>query len=501
MMNYLYTCNRKEKIFFFFSIVLIVFLFMWNFYTLQYTPIPWLDEVYFASVTYSFMHGDGFTLGLGLGENVYHYGPVYFLLTSLSSLIGGFNMISFRIVGLLFSFAVAFMVYRILKLKSINPFVACAVVFLLLFDQLFIYCSHMGRMDLVAAFFVMIAFYVYEQQKQILNTKGVVIIATCFLLAVMTTARVAITAIPLGLAIFISMVKGKEWRKLFLLMIIPLVGLLVWIFLSYGSVSEFVDYFTKPTEKTPNQNFFQRFVGGTFDISPNHYPLVLLALITLVHSIKYKYFKEIYLYVCTILLFYLVVHGTNNVYSIMILPYYFIIIGKGLGRALENRSENKEWFGAMIIVMLICVVINIGVFMVKWLLIESSKEYRDGRLMTEWIGKNIPAGTIVLGSDIYYYACMSNNCSFKSLDQIYSTDEGTLAYIEKTRPVYLLYSDEEGTPEGKRIKELIKAELVAHYEPVADVNWLDMLTAKIGLINHSTYEGSLYRIIYKDKIK
>ena len=88
------------------SFVLVILMAaLWHFWALPYSPLPWFDETFFASITHSFINGSGFQLAVcplqSNGEPVLLYGPVYFLLTGLITKTLGFGLFSFRLANLL----------------------------------------------------------------------------------------------------------------------------------------------------------------------------------------------------------------------------------------------------------------------------------------------------------------------------------------------------------------------------------------------------------------
>ncbi len=476
---------------------LLLLLLAWSLYTLKYTPVPWVDEVYFASVTQSFTGGGGLKLPIGLDEDVFHYGPVYFLFTSLSVLIGGFNLISIRIVGLIFTFVVGFILFHIYKIKGVNIKIAMCLVFLMLIDQLFVYCSHIGRMETLALFFYLVAVYFYENNKNCFSYKSIVIVSVSILFAFLTTSRTAVIIIPLALAILIRLFKSKQWGKLSLFIFIPVVGFLIWLFISYGSFSAFINYYTSVDNGYSEGNLINRFIGGTFIISKTHYPLVLGVIIVILHSIKYKYFKSISLYFYTIILFYLIVHSTSDTYSVLILPLYYLILGIGFNNIWKEKERMRIWFYSITSIILLCLVVNLGVFSAKWLLIESSKEYRDKTLVDNWISDKIPKGAVILGSDNYYYSCLDNGCKFKSLTQVYKNDKQFYSFMyDDYKPEYVLYSSKEASPDAIKAFSLLNLEFISHYTPEPIINWQDAVINKLGLENNNTFDGDLYRVIY-----
>ncbi|MBR4924259.1 MAG: glycosyltransferase family 39 protein [Prevotella sp.] len=476
------------------------FLILWGLYTLQYTPVPWVDEVYFASVTQSLTEGSGLTLPIGLNENVYHYGPVYFLLTGLSVLIGGLNPISIRFVGFVFSIVSAILFYMIIKEKGVGMRISLVITLLLSFDQLFVYCSHIGRMETLALSFYLLGLLYFEKARNIISIKYIVIIAICLLLSFLTTSRTAVLILPIGIAMFIRLCKDKEWLLLASFIFIPVIGFVLWLFISYGSFEAFVNYYTTVDSGYADGNLIDRFIGGSFIISKTHYPLVLLTICVIIHGIKSHYFKDINLYLFTIILFYLVVHSSSDTYSIIILPLYYLIIGVGLFKVWKQRSANKIWSISFSVLIVLIGLINVAIFTAKWALIESSVEYRDKSIVDGWISNNIPAGSIVLGSDSYYYSFTNAHCEFKSLTQVYKNDEQFCRFMNEVyQPEFVMYNSNEASPDAIKAFKLLNLKPVSHYSPEPITNWLDTFVKMLGLQNKNSYEGDLYKVVYFDQ--
>lgn len=486
----------NKKILFWFVPALFI-LIIWNLYTLQYSPVPWIDEVYFASLTKSLVDGNGLILSIGLDNPVYHYGPVYFVLTALFVKIGGFNLFVFRLVELLFSFLTVFLVFKIMRQRRIRVTVMLTMIILLVTDSLFVYCSHIGRMELVSSFFVLFSFFIYDKYKADQKLLYIIYISAFLLLSFLTTSRSAVIVIPIGLSVIVHIIKSHKWWHFLAFVGIPIVGFIFWMFLSFGSLHQMIDYYLD--SQTSNEgNFIARFVGGSFIISKTHYPLVLLTILIVIHSIIKRYFNEISLYFFSILLFYLIVKSSSDTYSVMILPFYYLIIGEGLNEIFINYKKKDILQITSLTICGICFIINIGLFFTKWTLIESSKEARDERKAYEWISRSIPKGSVVVGSDVYYYTCIENECTFKSLEQIFTTETETLDYILNTiHADYLLFNSEETIPEALTMCNLIPKEEVGNYSPECTNDFLANLLSKIGVTNHSTFKGNLYKIIIK----
>lgn len=481
-----------------YRILLFVFLglfFFWNLYSLSLSPIPWEDEVYFASVADSFLHGEGFTQPVGLDQDVFHYGPIYFAMTGLSIWIGGLNPFSFRLVSLIFAFLSGFIIFKILRGRNCGYLISFLAVTAFLIDPLTIFCAHNGRMDIVCAFFILCGILCYEKYANTRRARYLISLSIFFLCSSLTSLRSVVVFVPIYCIIFVNLIKDRRWLPLLLIFFIPLLGHLLWIFCSYGSLSNFYDYFVGSNGQNDG-NFISRFVGFSLNIESNHYPLLVAFIFSIVYSIKKKFFGQVCHYFVTILIFYLTVHSTAECYSIMIFPFYYIVIADCLSR-IKKCNEKKVIFLCSWMLASIILIINLGSFGVKLLMIESSKQYRDAKLVTSWVKNNIPPHSRVLGTYQYYYALKDNDCEFKVPEQLYEDEEKSLSYIyDYYRPVYLLVEKNITSPLDMAIISSIKKEQIAEYSIEPSMSLISTLFKKIGLENKSSYEGTLYKIMY-----
>ncbi|MFA5925238.1 MAG: glycosyltransferase family 39 protein, partial [Methylococcaceae bacterium] len=162
-----------------------------------------------ASMTNSFLNGNGLALAISSGDQIFIYGPVYFILTTFSFLIGGVNAFSFRIINLFFAFLTIFIFYRIMGKLKINEVVKKLIVLMFLIDVIFIQNSHSGRMEFVATYFTLLCLFYYLKDK--LTTIDYCLIALFGSLAFMTTPRVAVILFPILIFVFISLIKERKW--------------------------------------------------------------------------------------------------------------------------------------------------------------------------------------------------------------------------------------------------------------------------------------------------
>jgi len=474
--------NPNYQWFFYITMALLV---VWNIYTLRFWPVAWYDEIILASITDSFMNGDGFVLGVENGENILTYGPVYFLLTSLSCSIGGFTIFSFRLVNLLFSFLTIVLTYKIMDVFSVRKGIRMAITLLFLIDILYLGNAHSGRMEFVALFFALIPYYLYYTKKDtFIVISSSVLVAT---VAFMTTPRIIIILLPIVLFVFIRLIKTKKWMLLIPFFAIPAGMYLVWIFCSYGSLSNMLSYYTS-SGKSDGPSLWENFVGGNFNIMKWHIPLLMAVLFTVVDQLRKKKYQDMLLLTLPVILFYLIVFDTG-MYAALILPFFYLLLAIGLNSVLEYRKGLKYVYVALVG---LCFIVNSGYFVLKSGTVVLFKETRDERLLNKWFQAQVPEGSRVIGSSSYYYACHANNCAFKRMC-------GNLSYNDLYtgfKPEYMIINSCEDVPKVFETQHKFKAEKIAHYNPRKESSNVIPQLRKFVFNITTTYEGDLYRIVY-----
>src|ERR1700733_12767355 len=92
--------------------------------SLSYSPLPWFDEVCFASITHDYMQHHTFfdtTHDLSVRVQSIQYGPVYFVLQSLMAKLFGFSIFTFRFTNLFFGITCLFIIYKICIQLNFKP--------------------------------------------------------------------------------------------------------------------------------------------------------------------------------------------------------------------------------------------------------------------------------------------------------------------------------------------------------------------------------------------
>ncbi|WP_276132484.1 ArnT family glycosyltransferase [Polluticoccus soli] len=115
-----------------------IFLYIvYHFLSLSYSPLPWFDEVSFASMTQSYLV-DGTFMETVRRYSVPHprpeYGPIYFVLQSYIIKLFGLSLYVFRMNSLLFGFLNVFLVYKICQKFELGKSAAVMTIILLLLN-------------------------------------------------------------------------------------------------------------------------------------------------------------------------------------------------------------------------------------------------------------------------------------------------------------------------------------------------------------------------------
>jgi len=328
----------KNNTFFY---LLLSILGIWHLWSLLYSPLPWFDETFYASITKSLLEGKGFLLEVcpiqTEGKEVLTYGPIYFLLTGLSFTLFGFGVFQFRIVALVFAALSIYIFSKILKQLSVNKSISRLFILLLAFDVIIIQNGHSGRMDMVALFFALTAWWGYFKSQT--HIKHLWLMSITGVVAVLTTPRIAVIIFPLFIYALIYFVKSKNWQRISIITIPPVLIYSVWIVFAFGSITGFIEHFSTPVTESnePANNIFS-YLGGNLYVPFYQWPLILTALISSAILLFNKNKSQTLLLLSLpVFTFYIVVADTGA-YSALIMPFWYLIVAL----ALANFSANKK---------------------------------------------------------------------------------------------------------------------------------------------------------------
>jgi hypothetical protein len=195
--------------------------------------------------------------------------------------------------------------------------------------------------------------------------------------------------------------------------IIPIFLLGIWVYVVYGSLTEMIESYA---ESGGGQSSAGRFIGGNWLIYKFHYPMIMLALLSLFFIIKNKKAKNIIIYFIPILLYYSLVFDTGK-YGVLILPFYMIIIARGFMYIYDNCR--KSYKVLCVALLAICFFINCSIFVFKAFSVIATQEQRNPQQAATWIKNNIPYGSKVAGGYPYYYAAKENGCQYRRIEREY----------------------------------------------------------------------------------
>lgn len=355
------------------------------------------------------------------------YGPVYFVLNSFIYHLFGSGIYQARILTLIAGFALTVLLWKASKQIPI----LWAALFMLT-DPFFSNAMHEGRMEILALMFAFGAVLFCEKKG------GISYLFAAFLmaLAMLTTPRIIIVLIPF-LAIKLQELQKKEikWISFTIFLLVLIVSYMIWIYWAFGSIHDWLAYYK--TVLRGNNEAPHGYLGGNFYIPKHEYLLLFFTLLFIVVGImKYrkKYFtKHIFLALATILLFYIFIYDWG-VYSVLIIPFFYLIIFHGFNALLTKRA-------AMYFAILL-VLFNLTYQGLKISMVLKTRKQRDPKAVTDFLHKYVPEGTKVAGSSLVYYQFIGRN-PFQLYDKYLTDKERATTLAEKYNFQYLVIATEE----------------------------------------------------------
>ncbi|MCU0447346.1 MAG: glycosyltransferase family 39 protein [Microscillaceae bacterium] len=404
----------------FFSLFLLIYGLI-QYYTLAYSPLPWFDEVVFASISQSF--GQTGTLQVpaaAFSDELKLYGFVYFLLTNVSWWIGGFGIFQFRVVNLLFGIAVVWQTFLLVKDHTdLNPPAKAGFLLfaLMLTDPFFYLCLHEGRMDLTAVFWLLLGIRYSLQNFQKPQITLTILIAFFFSLAMLTTPRSGFVILAVALVTLWWICQDLKKRGY---LVIWGLGSGVffysfWIFYAYGGWGNFWNYFFKASVPINRQGTaVSEYVGSIGYIPRQEYLLIAIVIATLGLGIWKKsqaYFQFLLGIIGLSLLFFYTLVLDLGPSSSYILPFYYFLIFKSLG-LFEWHYKNP-----VLLLIGILLMYNFSYFGAKNVQVWASMSQRDYRVAEAFVQKHIPPQSRVISEPMYFYAVEKNQAKFQMMDE------------------------------------------------------------------------------------
>jgi hypothetical protein len=396
--------------------------------TVARSHIPWFDDTFFASIADTLRRTGEFRLTvspLWFEKPVYLYGPTYFLLVSGVFTTLGFGVLQYRLTGLLGAFALLAVAFRILRRAGVERPVALAACALMALDPIFLEILRVGRMDLLAILFFLIAYLLLMDSRPVAGRAGILYSAASGAFAslgLLTTPRPGYVLIPMGLILLYRCYTGPTGSRVAQLVswaagFAPLcVG---WIAYAFGGIAPLLAYFSE---------FTGTYAGSGLTTPTIQKPLVaVLLFFTLLKLIKEPgaFLDEFVLFVgLGIALFFLLVKNTapfGGGYTILVIPFEYMGLAwlisncPPLSVPLSRRSLQRLALAPLFL-------LNGGFFLAivaSDVLLWPSLDPTEAATL---ISERIPPGSRVIGDDKFYFLVREAGSDFQYLER-----GGTLA--------------------------------------------------------------------------
>ena len=403
--------------------------------TLPISPMPWFDEVYFASITESYLDTGEFKLGINplRAKQELTYGPIFFFIQGVSFQLLGFGVFQARLPGFISGLGIALLMHRLLRGWGVSKGLASSVVITLLADYMFGRGMHSGRMDLIAVFFVFVSLLMIDRIGE-RAAFGFAFAGIFSGLAVLTTPRICFAVF--GLPFFlVSIANGRAQilltiRNAAVFIAGGFLPLTVWFLVAFGEFSSLLEFYTSERETSAFLGF-----GGFFRhrFEYHIYTAFVIALAVFIRNMaSIELAEKLRLaglsfaalgYNCLV--------TENGPYSAMIIPIYLCFCGVIYAKAPLTLQKA---------VMGLVITVSIFLFVGKKTVVLAEFEGRVGSQARTIVRENGGGDQVVLGDYEYYYLLRISGATFaawKTIDTDLGvgnsgvSEEAVTEYLEK----------------------------------------------------------------------
>jgi hypothetical protein len=345
---------------------------------------------------------------------VYTYGPVYFAVTAPIIKWLGLGVVQQRLVALIGGLALVAIFAAILKARRISVPTMPLVIMAFAFDPILTRMMHLGRMDTLALLFVFAALWMLvagspgdgaeRTARWRLVCAGLLVGA-----AILTTPRAALSAAPLALVVP-KRSRLVDWAADILLFgAVAAILYGVWMAWAFGGPLDVVRYYSP---------LARRFVASHFFITPVQVPLLLAAGSAVAWALVSR--RQAFLSslavaaLAGICLFYGFVNDTSGLYSIYILPFYYVLLAEALNQQRRYR---------VLLPIVLLVVANGVVALYYASTLAANSRPMSARSVERFIASAIPPGSRVIGDDMFYFAAIRAGLDYQYMNQFATTVE------------------------------------------------------------------------------
>ena len=389
---------------------------------LDRSPLPWFDETYFASLALRFQrNGDFYPEIAPLLEFYYPqakaYGPVYFILIGSMFKIWGFGIFQMRFLSLACAFVFIAIANQILKQSKVKLAYRLGFFLLMVFDTIFLQNAHSGRMDTMALCFASLGILYVMKAKDKPWLMWYFLAGVAYGLALLTTPRIAIVLTGPSLVLAVSFFRNPSWRKVYgsaLLVVTCFLLYGIWVYWGFGGPQgAWQYYFGKPKEALYFQSLASGYMNSHFYVPRSQYPALFAgALLVGILFLKKKINLPPLVSCClTNLFFYYYLVNDTGIYSVFSMPFVYLALVYAMAHLDAVPAVLKLGFFCFLCIF------NILIFSLKNSLILSTWKSRDIGEVTRQIGAVVPAGSRVIGDEVYYYSVLEAGSNFQYMDR------------------------------------------------------------------------------------
>ncbi len=443
----------------------------------------WIDETYFAEITYQLLEGNGFYSQAAFvaeeGTPVYIYGPVYFMLTSLFVKIGTLDPFWIRLVNYLAYCGVVLLIMSYFTKRKLNKWLYLLPLILFLDPSAFENAVS-GRMEAVCLLFALLAYFKYFSDTSN-STIKYGSIGLFISLSYLTTPRAVILFIPLAFIILRDLVVKRNYYAFTLIALLFSTPLLIWIFYSAGSFEDYYKIYVSGKKfHSGDQTPVQAYLMGGFNL--NAYKIVLYGLLILSFLVPKKLTNEQkqlnYSFSFIAFLFLFLVNDVGS---------YFAYISPLIAFIIFLNFQNSK-FKLSHLALIGLAGFNILIFSLKssYNFINDNKVYDHIEHMVE---KHIPNNTRVVTDYEFYYPLRKKNLDLYYLQFGKDPETRVQYYIDKVDPEFILTTTTE--PKMAMFKANYDCEIIAEYPTVSTHPWINSFYYKL---------GNFFRLDYKNLV-
>lgn len=467
--------------------------------TLSYSPIPWFDEVCFASITRSYINNGTYfqeARSISLDEQASMvYGPVYFVLQSFIIKLFGWKLFVFRLSNCLFGILNLYLIFRICRYFGFAVAIALFTIVFVAFDPAYTQFLHSGRMDFIALFFFFTSFLLFVSTENKGDGKNILkaaAIGVLLSLALLTNPRVMFAfSVYAAYSIYELITAGKKgilavFIKYLIILAVCSGIYYLWIYFKFGSLQHFI------FKNYSGNQVMQTHVG--FSLSEMYLNSKLLmygfgflcALLLVFTGRAMKNIKLLLFTVPAILLFILIVGGSlGGRYYAMVAPFVAILI---VGATVHLTSSKL-----LAAPVRIAAAAFIVFFVFKGIYVFGTLQQRDPVYNEKMISKYLTKNTKIAGDFAFYYIAIHNNCSFQSTSWNGQLDT-VLNHFRNNKYDYFIFNKNNANREMV-VNAALKGryELIATYENESEYNFISRLIKKMRFSITEDYSCYIYK--------